>query len=59
MELFRRNNKVDKFIIINGNVIHAYFDYNNIIAIKKQLAGIGSLNSGLSGKSTTINDSTQ
>jgi hypothetical protein len=56
MELFRRNSKGDKFIIIKSDVIHTYFDYN-FIAIKKQLTGNKSLNNGLSGKITYTYDS--
>jgi uncharacterized membrane protein YqgA involved in biofilm formation len=58
MELFRGNNKVDKFLKMKGDVIHAYFNITSLL-LKSNLRAIGSLNNGLSGKSTTINDSTQ
>jgi hypothetical protein len=30
MELFRRNSKVWMYVIIDGDVIHAYLGYNSI-----------------------------
>jgi hypothetical protein len=42
MELFRRNSTVQIFVIIKGNVIHAYLGYN-IVDIQKQFMGTPSL----------------
>jgi hypothetical protein len=37
LELFRRNSKLYRFVIINDDMIHAYLGYN-IIAIEEPMA---------------------
>jgi hypothetical protein len=36
MELFRRNSKVQRHVIINSDVIHEYLGYN-IVSVQKNL----------------------
>jgi hypothetical protein len=42
MELFRLNREVQRFAVIEGNVVNTYWSYN-IIAIEKQHIGIASI----------------
>jgi hypothetical protein len=57
MEIFRRNSKVVRFVIIKSNMTHTYLGHN-IIAVQKQLMGIVSLIYEVSVTSTCVTDST-
>jgi hypothetical protein len=54
MELFRRNSIVRMFVIIKGDVIHAYLGYN-IVDIQKQLMETASLIMKMSDSTNCIN----
>jgi hypothetical protein len=57
LQVFRRHD-FQGFLIKQSNVIHAYLGYNTT-AIQKQLVGIALLITTMSGKGTSVTDSTQ
>jgi hypothetical protein len=57
MELFRRNSKVERFVIIKGGGIHAYLS-SSIDATQKQLMGIALILEEMLGKCRYVIDPT-
>jgi hypothetical protein len=57
-ELFIRNSKVQKAVIIQGDVIHVYFGYR-ILRIQNQLMGTAPVIQEMSGKSKSATDYTR